>query len=564
MSESVFVTIGGEQISVSIEGGNMAAGASVAFGDLNQAVSDAEQAAADAATSAAQASTAGALAGAAAGASTGASAGSAAGTTSGATAGTAAANVVVAGKADVSLGNVTALTGRNSLSAAARDGSDVSATSFRTAIGALPLSGSGATVSLPGNVPYKASGASTVARTLQARLEDAIYLADYASGTPNSAALQAAINDAQSAGKDLYLTPTLTIDAAVTITAPINIIGVGKKTSCAATAATFNWITIQSSDVSIKNIYIDNNLRVGGWDFTIDTGSGLTRERIQISNVTTFHSKGGLRDIGTGLTVTVDLNNYFNRILKGPHIAFTRSFAYLDITNSTADFNGSGASGNFTAFSMTGTGLPAGAGGGKFKSCNVLGEGDSALTTQIAFLFTDYKAAWFVGDVTADSMGGDGYVFRRCNKLEGTIVTSLCQGHGVTFEDSSFVGLLINGQGRKGVAGAAASKDLIRMTAVSGGNTSINLVLGYLADPTGNHVNIIGNQAGSINLLGGIATGATGRALITTGTSGVIQWTDFVWSNNTAGNYSMGAATHYAAGVFASGGRTAFAGPGSA
>lgn len=100
MSESVFVTIGGEQISVSIEGGNMAAGASVAFGDLNQAVSDAEQAAADAAVSASQASTAGALAGAAAGASTGASAGSAAGTT--------AAAAVVAGKANVALDNVSA------------------------------------------------------------------------------------------------------------------------------------------------------------------------------------------------------------------------------------------------------------------------------------------------------------------------------------------------------------------------------------------------------------------------------------------------------------------------
>lgn len=111
MSEGVFVTIGGEQISVSIEGGNMAAGASVAFGDLNQAVSDAEQAAADSATSAAQASTAGALAGAAAGASTGASAGSAAGTTAGTaagtTAGTAAANVVVASKADIGGGNIT-------------------------------------------------------------------------------------------------------------------------------------------------------------------------------------------------------------------------------------------------------------------------------------------------------------------------------------------------------------------------------------------------------------------------------------------------------------------------
>lgn len=462
----------------------------------------------------------------------------------GALAGGAAANAALETKADTNGGNVN----------------DVA---FRTAIGALPTDASGATVAAPGNIPYRATSASSVTRTLQDRLEDAIYLADYATGTPNSAALQQAINDAQTSGKTLYLTPSITKDAPVVITAPCSIVGVGKKTVATSTAVNINWITIQSSDVSISNLQLENVLATGGWDFTIDTGAGVNLERIQIRNVTAFHSKGGMRDIGTGNHVTVDIDNYFNRILKGPHIQFSRSFAYLDINNSTADFNGSGAAGNFTAFSMTGTGLGDSAGGGKFKACHVLGGGGPTLTGQIGFDFVDYDAAWFIGDVTADSCGGRGYRFTRCNKIEGVITSSLCHDHAVSFIDCSFSDLLINAQGSKGLSGALANKDLIRFEASAGGNNSINLRLGYLADPTGNHVNVVGTQSGAINLLGGVASGATGRALVATGSS-VVQWTGFVWNNNAAGNYNIASALHWVEGVFASGGRTTFNGPGTA
>lgn len=507
--------------------------ADIAAANLAQGAAEDAEAALDAVNTSIQAAI---TAGGADAALAGALAGSAAGTT--------AANAVLSTKAET-------------------NGSNVNPDAFRTAIEALPLSGSGATVAVPGNVPYKSTSASSITRTLQSRLEDAIYLADYASGTPNSAALQLAINDAQTSGKTLYLTPTITKDSAVVITAPCSIVGVGKKTVATSTAVNINWITIQSSDVSISNIYIDDLAATGGWDFTIDTGAGVALERIQIRNVTAFHSKGGLRDTGTGTHVTVDIDNYFNRILKGPHIQFTRSFAYLDINNSTADFNGSGASGNFTAFSMVGTGLGDSAGGGKFKACHVLGGGGSALTGQIGFDFVDYDAAWFIGDVTADSCGGRGYRFTRCNKIEGVITCSLCHDHGVTYIDCSFSDMLVNGQGSKGLTGALANKDLIRFEASAGGNNSMNLRLGYLADPTGNHVIVVGTQGGAINLLGGVASGATGRALVATGAS-VVQWTAFVWNNNTAGNYDISNAVHWVEGVFASGGRSTFNGPGTA
>lgn len=53
MSETVFVTLGGEQVSVAIEGGNLAAGASLVLVDLNDAAKRAEQAASDAEAAAA-------------------------------------------------------------------------------------------------------------------------------------------------------------------------------------------------------------------------------------------------------------------------------------------------------------------------------------------------------------------------------------------------------------------------------------------------------------------------------------------------------------------------------
>lgn len=89
MSETVNFNIGGDVVSVLIEGGALAPGMSIANEALNAAVAEAQQAAEDATTN-------GAIAGAAAGTTSGAAAGAAAGTT----AGTAAANAVVAGKAN--------------------------------------------------------------------------------------------------------------------------------------------------------------------------------------------------------------------------------------------------------------------------------------------------------------------------------------------------------------------------------------------------------------------------------------------------------------------------------
>ena len=101
-NEKVEVTIGGQCIQINIEGGNLGIGASVNLAALNQAVHDAETAAGEAEQSAADAAAAGANAGAASGATAGAAAGSA----SGASSGEAAANAVVANKANIDASNI--------------------------------------------------------------------------------------------------------------------------------------------------------------------------------------------------------------------------------------------------------------------------------------------------------------------------------------------------------------------------------------------------------------------------------------------------------------------------
>lgn len=105
MSETINVSIGGQDVSVIIEGGALGPGMSIANEALNAAVAEAQQAAEDATVN-------GGIAGAAAGATAGEAAGEAAGATAGSTAGTAAANAVVAGKADTNGGNLTEVLAR--------------------------------------------------------------------------------------------------------------------------------------------------------------------------------------------------------------------------------------------------------------------------------------------------------------------------------------------------------------------------------------------------------------------------------------------------------------------
>lgn len=452
--------------------------------------------------------------------------------------------------------------------AAANGKADAAAQDAAAVSAALNLlkGGTGLEPTFATNLITRVAGAGTQDRNVLARLLDhGISVADFVGFVPNNTAsshvaFQNAINLAQTLKCRLLLPSAFRLDQGVEITAPLEIAGVGAKTKIEL-RGTGDTISIKSSDVVISNLEFDEYNKTAGWQFNLVTSLPGSLERITIDNVLGWHSKGGLRDSGPGIHITVLVRGYYNRIVKGTHVKLERSFGYLKLDDCTADFNGSGAAGNFPSFVMTGTGLGEGAGGGVFSRCHVLGSSDSALTNSHGFVFTDYNAAWFVGDVTADGCGGSGYIFVRCNKIEGEITVSLCRRHGIVFDTSKFSTLTINGQGAKGLTTALADQDLIRFV---GANTSISLILGYLADPTGNHVNVVGTQEGPINIMGGICSGSIGRALVATGSS-VVQWTAFVWTgSNAGGNYSIASTLHWVEGVFASGGRTTFNGPGSA
>lgn len=194
------VSLGGQCVEISIEGGNLAAGMSVSAAELNEAVNKAEQAAEDAEAAAQAAASVGASSGAAAGAAAGSTAGASAGSASGATAGTAAANTVVAGKANIDASNVT-------------DG-----VAWRSAIGAvssteLQSSDGAGLVGVSHSETYSPS-------TLGSRFKTEIHVRDH----PFNGDLQAAVNECSARGGGIVrLDATVTIAASTTITIPRNV-----------------------------------------------------------------------------------------------------------------------------------------------------------------------------------------------------------------------------------------------------------------------------------------------------------------------------------------------------
>lgn len=466
-------------------------------------------------------------------------------------AGALAAQAVVADKADTDGGNITS----------------PQAIAFRSSIGlgdsATQNVGTTNTTVARGDVPFTQSGSGTQTRSIYVKEQEFLSAADFvgfdATGvTASTSAIQAAINNAQATGRKLALPSGFKLDGPINITAPLTIAG-DKRAYVTVTGGTFNTFNIQSSEVFISNLFIDSTGKSGGWDFIIDTGSGLTREQITIDNVFTLKSKGMMTDAGTGFTSIVKLRNFYGRNLMGQHTKFQRSFAYLDMEDCTADYNGSGAVVSAPAFEMIGTGLPTGSGGGVFKTCHVLGDAVNGNPLQALWRFKDYRGAWFDDSCTADSGPGIGYDFEGCIKLRGEIESSLNNGVGVRFTGCIGVDMRINGQGRNGIPGAASGVPMVQFNGA--GNETINLSIGNLVDATGNLIETTGSQAGAINLHGGIASGAGGRAIKTLGASSV-QWTGATIGSNAGGSYDFSSDLNTIEGVFPSGARTTVTGPG--
>lgn len=208
MSEIVEVTLGGQEVSVSIDGGNVGAGASVLLADLNAAVSDAEQSAADAAESAAAADAA-----------------------------VAAVPGLIANKADTDGGNL----------------SEAEAAAFRTAIGADQAV----------NVLYQADGTGAQQRTLLAFARTFRLATNYANpgdditnGTTSARlALQRAIDSLPADGGCVILPEgAYMIDSVLAIYKPVKFLTLGGAGSAKIKT---NMVTGDVIDVTAPGLTMD-------------------------------------------------------------------------------------------------------------------------------------------------------------------------------------------------------------------------------------------------------------------------------------------------------------------
>jgi hypothetical protein len=409
------------------------------------------------------------------------------------------------------------------------------------------------------------SGTGAVARTNQSKARESVSVLDFGGVgdgiADDTAALQAAINEAIAlGGADVYLPKKLKLGA-ITISGKVGIIGFESKTEITSVAGNYNNFTISSSDVDIKNLSIQDSAKTGGYDFIIACGS-TGKDRINIDNVITYNSFGFITDSGTsnGVHTTTRLKQIQAKVHRGPGVNFSRLFAFIFLKEVTIDYVGT-TSPNFTAFRFLGTGLPAGAGGLILDECDVLGTaGVIPSATQEGYYFQDLNAVRIICS-RADTCGSTGWYFKNVvGVIFDDLAAGLCNGHGFVLENcTSVIGDKLFIFGRNYLSSPAANIDGLRFVA---GNNAVNINNIIVRDMTGHGVHKTVAQAGPVQL-GGLSSYAnTLRGIKTVGDSGFIV-TGFQFNANTAGNYDLGGAFDYLlAGQFASGAVSSVVGPG--
>jgi len=218
------------------------------------------------------------------------------------------------------------------------------------------------------------------------------------------------------------------------------------------------------------------------------------------------------------------------------------------------------AASNFTGFSASGAGLPAGAGGLIIERCDVLGTmGVFTNANQVGYDFTDL-AAVRIRNSRADTCGSDGWRFNNMNGIiMDDVAAGLCDGHGMVF--TSCVSVIANKLflfGRNYLTTPSANKDGLRFVS---GNAGCIFGTVLSRDHTGHGVHKVAAQTGAINISGLSAFGNTGRGIKTVGNSGFVA-TGLQFGGNVAGNYDLGGNSDYIAGQLNSGAFSPSIGPG--
>lgn len=418
------------------------------------------------------------------------------------------------------------------------------------------------------NILFQRVAMGALEQAISAKLSRILDLEDFAgvdttAAVASTAALQKAVDEAVLRGWDLRLPPHIKVDGPIAINGACTIRGVRSKTVI-DTAGAFDLFTLRANDITIEDLVIGSYHRTAGFDFVIDTGAGGYRERIDIRNTLSWYSKGGIKDIGTGHHTLTRLKGFHNRIVLGPTVAFTRALAFLKLDDVVGDYVGAGAAGNVTAITLDGTTILDGAAGGaELKEVHILSEGLPTNTLQHGVDVNGYKAVTLQGSNSCDNLGGKGWRFRNTSGIKGDVKSSLCWQTGVEFENAALVDLHTTIYGRRAAGDAVPATNVDGMVFKGGGCNAINVTVGNIVDMARHAVSLEGTQAGPINIVGGVVGGNGGRGVKTQGAS-AFQWTGFIMAGNAAGNYDLASALHHVEGVYASGSRGAFAGPGVA
>lgn len=414
-------------------------------------------------------------------------------------------------------------------------------------------------------VGFQQSGTAPLAATVQSKARQILSAADFvgfdATGvSASTTAIQNAINQGAARGRCDVLIPNGAKTGALTIPTGVTLIGPDSRAAIVADAGSYVTFTINGSDCGVKNLQVEELAKSGGATFTIACGT-TGKDRLNVENIITFNSRLLLNDSGTsnGVHTTSKFKNIQAKAHRGPGVAFTRAFAFVELDHVITDYVGVSAS-DFTAFSFSGAGLPAGAGGLIIERCDVLGTmGVTTNPNQIGWVFNDL-AAVRIRNSRADTCGSDGWRFTNCNGIiMDDVAAGLCDGHGMVF--TSCVSVIANKLflfGRNYLTTPSANKDGLRFVS---GNAGCIFGTVLTRDHTGHGVHKVAAQSGAINISGLSSFANTLRGIKTVGDSGFVA-TGAQFGANVAGNYDLGGGFDYIAGQLASGAFLTTVGPG--
>lgn len=244
--------------------------------------------------------------------------------------------------------------------------------------------------------------------------------------TDDTAAFQAA---ASLPGTEVYIPFTpggYKITNSITVVNNITFVGAGSMPRIATAGLNpgLPLFNIQGSDISIKNLWIDDMSRHGKI-FQYNTAAGHI-ERVKIDNIQgrgcglVFCDNGG-----TGLTITNHITNCQFRLQHNRGIYFTRSFAFNFVTDVTFDYVGGNAAFNEPIVAVVG------AQGFYFTRVYLLGGPIVNNPYSYGFYIQNSQAVHF-SECHADTVGGTGFMLLTVEYLQAdTITASLNGGHGV-------------------------------------------------------------------------------------------------------------------------------------